>query len=815
MEEYLQKLNPQQYEAVVHGDGPLLILAGAGSGKTRVVTSRIAYLIAQRNVKPWNICAITFTNKAAGEMRERVDGMVGFGSEAINVATFHSTCVRILRRFIDRIGYRTSFDIYDTDDSRSLMREICRDMQVDTKRYRERMLLARISSEKNELIYPEEFVRTADLSDPDEKVLADVYQEYQARLRRSNALDFDDLIGLTVQLFRSQSDVLDYYQERFRYLLVDEYQDTNKAQFVFVSLLAQKYRNLCVVGDDDQSIYRFRGADIGNILNFEKVFPDATVIRLEQNYRSTQTILDAANSVIANNVGRKEKKLWTENGQGGKILLRRFETGQQEASYIVRDILAQKQKGKFDYSDSAVLYRTNAQSRALEEMLLMENIPYSIVGGVNFYARREIKDILAYLKLMDNGADDLAARRIINIPKRGIGATTITRVSSFAGAGGISFYSALQMADSIPGLGRSAGRLKDFVKFIEQLRKDSEGKDIADVLRLVIERTGYAAELKLEGTDEALERLGNIDELVNKAALFDRSFEGAGEDESLPAVSSGDDVFENADDASDGEVASGTGTFDSDGEDAFGGHTLRGFLSQVALVADIDSVSDEDNRVLLMTLHSAKGLEFPNVYLAGMDDGLFPGYLSINSDDDTDLEEERRLCYVGITRAKERLTLTSARARMLRGKTEWYRISRFVDEIPEKLLDDNRKTHGPWQERKELTKEAGDGSVQWGRTGTHMLSKAQAERKREHEEFHQKPFYSGSLSLGAGIQKGAAIGKTDSLEYGVGDRVRHVKFGEGTVMAIEDGARDRQVTVLFDTAGQKKMLAGFAKLKKI
>ena len=820
-EQITGSLNPQQLEAVTAGDGPLLILAGAGSGKTRVVTSRIAWLIAEKQVKPWNICAITFTNKAAEEMRERVNRMVGFGAEAINVATFHSTCVRILRRFIDRIGYDNHFVIYDSDDSKSLMREICRDQNVNTKVFKERMILSRISAAKDELIYPADYAAWAG-NDQEAVTIAGVYAEYQRRLKNSNALDFDDLIGLTVRLFQADPEVLLYYQERFRYLLVDEYQDTNKAQFVFVSLIAQKYRNLCVVGDDDQSIYRFRGADIGNILNFEKIFTDAKVIRLEQNYRSTQTILDAANAVIANNQGRMRKTLWTQNGQGGKVTMKRFDTAQQEAYYIVDDIARLKRKGSFNYGQCAILYRTNAQSRALEEQLLMENVPYSIIGGVNFYARKEIKDILAYLRTMANGTDDLSVRRIINTPKRGIGETTVLRVADYAASCGTSFLEAASHAAVVPGLGRSASKITEFVHLIEKLRSQSAGKNVAEILKMVVKETGYVEELEAERTDEALDRIANIDELISKAAQFDQAAgpEADGAMETNPAEDAG--------------METGAG-----GKVRTGLPALQDFLEQVALVADIDSLADDADRVVLMTLHAAKGLEFDNVYLAGMDDGLFPSYHSISSGEKEDLEEERRLCYVGITRAKKRLTLTSAKSRMLRGQTEWYRVSRFIDEIPGELLDDNRNRQT-----------AGGQNEIGGNDSYHMLSKAQAERKREHEEFRAKPFYlrgsgqhtsskgAGTASFaGTGLRtagssatdqrsvtfgkvdlsalKGSNLQKTADLDYQEGDRVRHIKFGEGTVRKITDGARDKEVTVEFDRFGVKKMLAGFAKLKKL
>ena len=570
----LENLNSEQLKAATHFEGPLLILAGAGSGKTRVLTHRIAWLIEEKDVKPWNICAITFTNKAAGEMRERVNRMVGFGAEAINVSTFHSACVRILRRFIDRIGYGTNFVIYDSDDSKNVMKDVCRSLEIDTKVYKERMFLGRISSAKDELISPEQFLEMAQ-GDLQEELVGKVYTEYQVRLHRSNALDFDDLISLTVELFRKAPDVLDYYQERFRYIMVDEYQDTNKAQFVFVSLLAHKYRNLCVVGDDDQSIYRFRGADIGNILNFEEIFPDAEVIRLEQNYRSTQKILDAANAVISNNSARKSKSLWTSNGAGDQLTFRRFHTAREEAVFITEDIARKKRKGICDYRESAVLYRTNAQSRVLEEQLLYENIPYTIIGGVNFYARKEIKDLLAYLKVIDNSKDDLAVKRIINIPKRGIGATSISRIDHYAVSHELSFYEACRMADKIPGIGRGGLKVRAFVDFTEQLKASSAGEGPVHILKEVIEKTGYVDELRLEMTDEAADRIGNIDELISKAAAYE-------------------DAVRQAQADSEGRQAQA----DSVGSQAA---DLQGFLAEVALVADIDSLEGDSDRVPLMT----------------------------------------------------------------------------------------------------------------------------------------------------------------------------------------------------------------------
>ena len=598
-------LNSMQQEAVFHTEGPLLILAGAGSGKTRVLTHRAVYLIEEKGINPYHIMAITFTNKAAGEMRERIDQLVGVGAESIWVSTFHSTCVRILRRHIDRLGYDTHFTIYDTDDQKNLMKDICKRMEIDTKLYKERSFLSAISKAKDELISPEEFTLRA-AGDFVKERQAAVYREYQAMLYKNNALDFDDLIVKAVELLQQDGQVLDYYQERFRYIMVDEYQDTNTAQFQLIKLLAAKYQNLCVVGDDDQSIYKFRGANIKNILDFEEVYPDAKVIKLEQNYRSTQNILDAANMVIANNIGRKAKELWTDNGVGEKIDFDQLDSAYEEAEYILRDIQKKVRNGRYRYGECAVLYRTNAQSRLFEEQFVVNNIPYKVVGGVNFYSRKEIKDLLAYLKTIDNGRDDLAVRRIINVPKRGIGATTLSRVQEYADQEGISFYQALRMADDISNIGRGGVKIKPFVTFIQTMRSKVEFLSVSQLLQEIIEQTGYVEELEAEDTDESKARIENIDELISKAAAYEEAEEAP---------------------------------------------TLSGFLEEVALVADIDSLEDGSDYVVLMTLHSAKGLEFPNVYLAGLEDGLFPGYMAITADDPMELEEERRLCYVGITRA--------------------------------------------------------------------------------------------------------------------------------------------------------------------
>ncbi len=764
----LDALNEPQRQAVMATDGPLLILAGAGSGKTRVLTHRTAYLIEECGVNPYNIMAITFTNKAAGEMRERIDQMVGYGSESIWVCTFHSTCVRILRRYIDRLGFGTNFTIYDSDDQKTLMKDICKRLEIDTKMYKEKMFLSAISSAKDELIDPIEF-ETRAAGDYVKRKQAQVYREYQQALKQNNALDFDDLIMKTVELFKLDKEVLASYQDRFRYIMVDEYQDTNTAQFELIRLLALKYQNLCVVGDDDQSIYKFRGANIYNILNFEHHFPDATVIKLEQNYRSTQNILDAANAVIANNQGRKEKRLWTDNGAGDKITFEQLDTAAEEADFVARDIARRVRKGEYQYKDCAILYRTNAQSRLFEERFITANIPYKIFGGVNFYARKEVKDLLAYLKTIDNGQDDLAVRRIINIPKRGIGAASINKVALYAQEQEISFYDALCVAEQVPGLGKAAAKIRPFVLFIQSMKAKAKLLSVADLLQEVIETTGYVRELEAEGTDEAEARIENIDELISKAVDY-------AEVEEAP--------------------------------------TLNGFLENVALVADIDSFDENSDYVVLMTLHSAKGLEFPNVYLAGLEDGLFPSYMSITSDNSqAEIEEERRLAYVGITRAKKNLTITSARVRMVRGQTQYGKVSRFVREIPPELLS---------------------GKIYEPKTKEEPIEQSTFQKARK--AFRTVPSYGGS---GYGKEVGEGYGSTfhsskatkpvytkvenqrdfgsagGALSYQVGDRVRHIKFGDGEVMAIVSGGRDYEVTVDFDKVGTKKMFASFAKLKKI
>lgn len=744
------RLNEQQKKGVFTTEGPVLLLAGAGSGKTGVITHRIAHLIDDCDVNSYNILAITFTNKAAREMRERVDDLVGCGADAAWIMTFHAACVRILRRFIDRLGYGTNFTIYDTDDQKSLMKEVCKSMDVDTKVYKEKMLLSRISAAKDELVTPDEMYTRAN-NDYTQMRIAEVYRVYEDRLKKNNAVDFDDIINLTVELFEKNDDVLDYYQERFKYIMVDEYQDTNTAQFKLVSLLARKYYNLCVVGDDDQSIYKFRGANIRNILNFKEYFPEAEIIKLEQNYRSKSNILDAANAVIKNNSGRMDKSLWTEQDAGDKIAFNVYETGYAEAEGIAFGIEKNINDG-YAYNDCAILYRTNAQSRAIEEKLLGHNIPYRIYGGINFYSRKEIKDILAYLKTIDNGMDEIAVRRILNVPKRGIGATSVGKIQAYADEQNIGFYEALKQAEDIPGLGRSASKITPFTDLIRLFRAELHELSIVRLINDIIEKTGYMDYLaENDSPEEVEERRANIDELISKAATYE------------------------------------------DGEET---PTLSGFLEEVALVADIDNMDDNNNVVSLMTLHSAKGLEFPIVYLAGMEDGLFPSYMCIDSDDPSELEEERRLCYVGITRAKQKLIMSAAKVRMVRGETHMNKVSRFISEIPAELMVNS--TQGP--AHKILTSDGTDKDhfhLPPRKAGESRFQSFQHDVLKE-DIFDKKPS-AGNVGLG----------------YGIGDKVRHIKFGTGTVKEIKNGGRDYEVTVDFENGGTKKMFASFAKLQKI
>ena len=743
-------LNDMQQMAVFHTEGPLLILAGAGSGKTRVLTHRAAYLIEEKGVSPWNIMAITFTNKAASEMRERINNIVGFGADQIWVSTFHSTCVRILRRHIEFLGYDNRFTIYDADDQKSLIKDIVKRMNLDSKFYKERAVAGKISSYKDELISPE---RAIEITKGDLRE-NEVYKMYQKRLKENNALDFDDLIVKTVELFKKFPDVLDYYQERFKYIMVDEYQDTNTAQFQLIRLLASKYRNLCVVGDDDQSIYKFRGANITNILSFEKYFENARVIKLEQNYRSTKNILAAANGVIANNQGRKDKTLWSDNEEGTQIDLYQAEDAYDEANMVAKEIRKKVNAGDYKYSDFACLYRTNAQSRTLEEKLLLANVPYKIIGGQNFYQRKEIKDILCYLKTVNNSTDDIAVARIINVPKRGIGATSIGKAQAYAVDHDINLYNALELAYMNPELSRASAKIKKFTDFIEELREYSQEHSIKELVDKIIEDTGYVTELVLENTDESKARIENIEELISKVVEYEST-------------------TENPD--------------------------LAGFLEDVALVADIDSLDEDSDYVVLMTIHSAKGLEFPNVFLCGMEEGLFPGISAICAEDQSEIEEERRLCYVAITRAKENLVISYAKRRMVHGETRYNIISRFIKEIPTQLINSKNVTDRVAAGQIPKKEEFGNAS------------------RASQNAFRNKPFKKtsyGEPSTKPAFGKSFTITK-QPVDYVVGDRVKHIKFGEGTVLNIEDGPKDYQVSVAFDKAGQKIMMASFAKLKKL
>lgn len=763
----LDNLNPEQKKAVVHENGPLLILAGAGSGKTRVLTRRIAYLIKEYGVSPWNILALTFTNKAAREMRERVDELIDEGAENIWVSTFHSACVKMLRRFIDRIGYERSFNIYDTDDTKAVMKQVLKFLNIDNKKFPEKTCLNIISNAKNDFIDAEEFAANSRFG-ADKDVYSRVYLEYEKRMKSNNALDFDDILVKTVELFQADKDTLEYYQRRFRYILVDEYQDTNIVQFKLLKLLAnfvnedgEIEHNLCVVGDDDQSIYKFRGADIRNILNFEKIYPGSLVIKLEENYRSTANILEAANGVISNNKKRKNKRLWTNKESGASISYRTYDTGEREADGVTNIIRQTVKEKKANYSDIAVLYRTNAQSRAIEEKFVYNNIPYKIYGGTNFYSRKEIKDILAYLKTIHNIKDDTQVRRILNVPKRGIGTATEDRIAEYAAEKEISFFEACMRVQSIPGLSRAVTKIEKFVAFIgAKIREFKDTNSFKAEVEALIDETGYVEELKAEGTDEALSRLDNIDEFINKVAVFE-----------LGQKDSGDIM-------------------------------LDSFLEDVSLATDADNKDAENgsaDKVMLMTLHSAKGLEFKIVFIVGMEEGLFPSRMTIFANDESELEEERRLCYVGITRAMEKLYISNAAARMLRGDILWNPPSRFIGEIPEYLLSGGRNPDTTRQKRNESLY-AGEKSSPWK------------------NNLEPGSFSSGKKNLFSGnpyISKGFGGETKTSDAVKTGDRVSHAKFGEGEVINLVK--EEDTVSVKFDneTYGIRKLKLNMAGLKKI
>lgn len=731
----INSLNPMQKKAVLKTEGPLLLLAGAGSGKTRVLTHRIAYLI-ENGVRPFNILAITFTNKAAREMKERVESITPFGKDVL-VSTFHSACVRILRREIENIDYSRSFTIYDAEDSEKLIREICKELNISDKLYPVKSVMSKIGAQKDNLISAEQYLK--DVSDFREETIAKIYFEYQKRLKANNSLDFDDIIFKTVQLFRERPDILEKYQDRFRYIMVDEYQDTNTSQYTLVKLLSDKYKNLCVVGDDDQSIYGWRGANIRNILDFEKDFKDAETIKLEQNYRSTQVILDAANEVIKNNFGRKSKSLWTENSKGEEIKFYRANNDLDESSFIADQIKKAVESGA-KYSNFAVLYRNNALSRTIEEKFIKNSIPYHLFGGTSFYSRKEIKDVMAYLKVLYNPADVIQLKRIINVPKRGIGDSTIEKLTHYADENGITLYESLFNLDDIPELKARAKNLKEFASLITELQEEIQELTITELINSVLYKTNYILELKNEGTEEALGRIENIEELISKAAEFEETAEEP---------------------------------------------TLAAFLEDVALVADIDNYTENDDTVILMTLHSSKGLEFPTVFIVGFEEGIFPSYRSIMDPSPNALEEERRLCYVGITRAKENLYLTCAKSRLQHGQYVSNLPSRFFKEIPEdfikseNILENHINTSVPKQ------------------TATF---RTQADYK------------------GGGIKSyksNIPSPKNVTLEFEIGDKVRQLKYGIGTVKEINPAGADYEVTVEFPQIGTKKFMANLSKLKKV
>jgi len=738
----LEGLNPDQLDAVVHAEGPLLIIAGAGSGKTRVLTHRIAHLI-DSGVSPFRILAITFTNKAAGEMRERVAKLVGPVAMKMWVSTFHSACVRILRRDAARLGYPTSFSIYDQADSQRLTGYVCRDLNLDPKKFQPRAVHAAISAAKNDLVLPDDY--SARASTIFERKIADVYQEYQLRLRRAGAMDFDDLLVNTVELLRRCPDVLAHYQERFEHILVDEYQDTNRAQNEMVLLLGAAHHNVCVVGDHDQSVYRFRGADIRNILEFEEAFPDATVITLEQNYRSTQTILSAANAVIENNVGRKPKNLWTDSGGGARIVRFHADDEGDEAQWVAHTMSGLHDQEHYRWGDLAVFYRTNAQSRVMEEALMRVGVPYKVVGGVRFYDRREVKDALAYLKAVINPADEISVKRVVNVPKRGIGDTTIGRLDVFARANGISFFEALESA---PEAGVSGSAVKGIANFLDLMRHlQSMQAGPAQVLQSIIERSGYAAELEGEHSIESEGRLENLGELVGAAEEFE---------------------------------------------------TIESFLEQVALVADSDQIDDDDSRAVLMTLHTAKGLEFPCVFLIGMEDGVFPHMRSLTEPDE--LEEERRLAYVGITRAKERLFVSHAWSRMLFGSTQYNPPSRFLEEIPVELIEST----GGQRRRNRSSRNSDWGSSSGGGSGWSGSGSSAEHRERIVEAALSSRSSSVATTTGA-----------ESIGLRVGDDVRHGRFGEGVVLGLEGSGDKTEAVVRFPGVGEKRLLLAWSPLQKV
>ena len=777
----LEGLNDKQYEAVVNTEGPCLIIAGAGSGKTKVLTHKIAYLISEKNVKPWDILAFTFTNKAANEMKTRVEGLIGDMASDMWMGTFHSICVRILRKQIDRIGFDTSFVIFDTSDQKTLIKQILKAQNLDDKLFSDRSVLSEISNAKNDMLEPDAYA-TKVRGDFRREKIADIYDIYQRKLKENNAIDFDDIINFTIKILMDNPDLLEYYSSKFKYVLVDEYQDTNKAQFTLVTLLASKYGNITVVGDNDQSIYSFRGADITNILNFEKDFPGTRIIKLEQNYRCTQSILNAANEVIKNNEAKYEKKLWTENERGALPKVYRGENEYDEANYVVRQINTLKIEEYYKNSDFTILYRMNSQSRALEDILRRENIPYKIVGGLKFYERKEIKDIIAYLRLIQNTNDNLSLTRIINEPKRGVGKTSLDNIDALAASSGVSMYEIIKNADSY-GLNRVYGNTREFINTIEDLRARKDTMKISELIKATLTQTGYTKALELENTIEAETRIENLDEFLTVAIEF--------EDESAD-------------------------------------NSLSEFLEGITLSSDLDGMEDTEDSVTLMTLHSAKGLEFPVVFLVGMEEGIFPGYKSIG--EPQELEEERRICYVGITRAKQLLHLTCAKQRTIFGSTSCNAVSRFLKEIPASMLDgaeelesrDNIYSIRVAEEESEYNPRGGYSSGYGSSYGsgygsgygfgenysTYKDIAAASSRGSTTYQFRSADSFLNSLN----------VKKNDNVDldaYKVGVRVFHKKFGEGTINSVETEGEDLKVDISFDKVGHKRLMAKFAGLEII
>lgn len=745
MQEILEGLNDKQYEAVIKSEGPSLVIAGAGSGKTKVLTHKIAYLIQEKGVKPWNVLAITFTNKAANEMKQRVENLVGEMTKDMWIGTFHSICVRILRRYIDRIGFESSFVIFDTSDQRSMIKNCLKELSIDDKMFTDRIVQFEISNAKNEMLEPDSYLARANGDFRKEKI-ASIYALYQKRLKENNAIDFDDIINFSIEILTENPDVLEYYCEKFRYILVDEYQDTNKAQFMLISLLASRYGNITVVGDNDQGIYSFRGADISNILNFERDFPGTKIIKLEQNYRCTQNILNVANSVIKNNEVKYEKKLWTENEKGNLPIIYSAEDEYDEGRYIAQQINHLRREEYYQYSDFAVLYRMNTQSRAIEEILMREEIPYRIIGGLKFYERKEIKDAIAYLRLIHNTNDNLSLMRVINEPKRGIGKTSIDAIQKLAEENGISMYEIIQHAENY-GLNRVYANSRDFINVIEELRSLKDQVSISELMKETLKKTGYTKALELENSVEAENRIENLEELLTVAIEFEEQ-----------------------------EAES----------------TLGDFLEGITLSTDIDNLEETVDSVTLMTLHSAKGLEFPVVFLVGMEEGIFPGYKSIG--EPKELEEERRLCYVGITRAKQNLYFTHAKRRTIFGSTSCNAMSRFIEEIPkdsiegmeEKRPDNHSFSPYSWEYGKSKQVTSYYDSSQKGQETVQNI--------KQHQSNYQ---FKTPESFLNGLKKIEDV-TLDFSKYQAGKRVYHKKFGEGIINYVEQEGDDLKVDITFD-----------------